>query len=75
MPFAGDDHVVVAVQSQVYRLAGFVGEQCSDAGEECCLSFLSPEAATHTSYFDSYGVVRSTQHLRNRMLHFSGVLR
>ena len=74
MALTGHDHIVIAVQTEFRRAAGF---HRHDRGQCCplrCLGFFAAKTATHTAHFHCHRIGRTAQHIGNIVLHFGWML-
>ena len=74
MAFAGHDHVVIAIKTELGRTSGFGrnnGGQCRPLHGLC---FLAAKPAAHAAHFDRNRIGRTAQHIGNIVLHLGRML-
>ena len=72
---AGDDHVVVAVGTELDRAPEFSRRETGDGGEQRRLGLLAAEAAAHPPAMDPDRMGRQAEDPRRHLLHVGRVLR
>jgi hypothetical protein len=74
MAFAGDDHVVVAVGTDLDGTVEFLGGNGRNRRKLVGLGFLAAKAAAHAPHMHRHGVRYRAQRVRHHVLHFARVL-
>ena len=75
MALAGDDHIVIPVQPQLYRTLCLARANRRDARDDGGLTFLAAKGAAHAAHFRCHRRLRRAEHKRNMLLHFAWMLR
>jgi hypothetical protein len=74
MALARDQHVGIAIEPQLYGLAGLARAQGRDARNQRGLRLLAAETPTHATARDQHVLFRETEAMSNEMLNFADVL-
>ncbi|CAI0881691.1 Uncharacterised protein [Serratia ficaria] len=72
--FAGDQHVVAAVEAHFDRPAGKMRDDGTQAGRAARLGLLAAKAAAHAAHVDGHPVHRQIEHRGYQLLDFGRVL-
>ena len=74
MTLAGHHHVIIAVQHQTRRTPGLMAGQRGHGGNQGGLGFLATKAAAHAPQLNAHIMAVPVQHMRDQVLHFTGML-
>ena len=75
MAFAGDHHVLIAIETDAHLAPGFRRGERGQRRERRGLRFLAAETAAHARTFHDHAVHRQREHVRDDVLHFGRMLR
>ena len=75
MAFAGDHHVLIAIEADAHFAARFRRGERRQRREHRRLRFLAAEPAAHARAFHHHAVHRQREHVRDDVLHLRRMLR